>query len=218
LQKDNSFDKQVKTLYGLLMTGEADSPAPIEEFPVVRIEDRAIIGLPGEVTMYNTPDLRVVINETLADEDVRTIAIDMAGCEFVDSTFMGILVGGVKRARGADKQITLRSMGNSNIRKMFQIMGLDRVFSFEDERLTRDVEEIKEWAETQGAELAASESGAYQIIFPGQETSRDYKKTSWDDLAAQFQTGRLALIHQTEAQAGREFPFYEFIKLPEPTE
>ena len=47
---------------------------------------------------------------------------------FIDSTTLGVLVGGVKRLRTNDGQLSL-VCSDRNITKIFEISGLDRVFS-----------------------------------------------------------------------------------------
>ena len=200
------------------MSGEFDSPPPAEEFPVQKFEDKAIIGVPSDVHLYNTPDFKRKLLELLADEEVQTIAVDMAACEFADSTFFGVLVGGVKRARVDDRQITLRGMGNRNIRKLFEIQGFDRIFLYEDEAFTKDIEEIKTWAEGQGAKLAVDKYGTPRLIFPNQETYTDLDDLSWKLLDEQLSAGQFAFIYQPEGQPGTEYPFTQFVKIQKPEE
>lgn len=116
------------------MSGEFDSPPPIEEFPVEIFEDRAVIGIPFEVNMDNAPDFKARMLELLANEELQTIAVDMQDCGYVDTSFFGVLVGSVKRARVGDRQITIRGIKDQNTRKMFEISGFDKVFEYEDEK------------------------------------------------------------------------------------
>ena len=54
--------------------------------------------------------------------------VDFTNTTFIDSTTLGVLVGGVKRLRTNDGQLTL-VCSDRNITKIFEITGLDRVFS-----------------------------------------------------------------------------------------
>jgi anti-sigma B factor antagonist len=66
------------------------------------------------------------------DEGAR-IVIDMQAVEFLDSAGLGILVGGLKRARtrGGDLELVC---SNSAVLKPLELTGLDRVFTIHDRR------------------------------------------------------------------------------------
>ena len=53
---------------------------------------------------------------------------DFSGTTFIDSTTLGVLVGGVKRLRTNDGQLSL-VCSDRNITKIFEITGLDKVFT-----------------------------------------------------------------------------------------
>ena len=54
--------------------------------------------------------------------------VDFSDTTFIDSTTLGVLVGGVKRLRTNDGQLSL-VCSDRNITKIFEITGLDRVFT-----------------------------------------------------------------------------------------
>jgi len=58
----------------------------------------------------------------------REVVVDFGGTTFIDSTTLGVLVGGVKRLRSSDGQLSL-VCSDRNITKIFEITGLDRVFT-----------------------------------------------------------------------------------------
>ena len=55
------------------------------------------------------------------------IVVDLSSATFIDSTTLGVLVGGVKRLRANDGQLSL-VCSDRNITKIFEITGLNRVF------------------------------------------------------------------------------------------
>ena len=63
-------------------------------------EDAAVIRPRGRLTMVVTPQLRTLINETVQAGRAR-IVVDLADCEFVDSSGLGALIAGLKTARQA---------------------------------------------------------------------------------------------------------------------
>ena len=58
----------------------------------------------------------------------KEVIVDFSNTTFIDSTTLGVLVGGVKRLRTNDGQLSL-VCSDRNITKIFEITGLDRVFT-----------------------------------------------------------------------------------------
>ena len=107
------------------------------------IEDEAIddsthvIELGGEVDLYTAPEFKERMVE-LIESGKKQIVVDLSKATFIDSTTLGVLVGGVKRLRPAGGSLALVCT-DENITKIFEITGLDRVFpihSSRDEALT----------------------------------------------------------------------------------
>ena len=61
-------------------------------------------------------------------EGGKDVVVDFSDTTFIDSTTLGVLVGGVKRLRAHDGQLSL-VCSDRNITKIFEITGLDRVFT-----------------------------------------------------------------------------------------
>jgi anti-anti-sigma factor len=66
--------------------------------------------------------------ETAIAEDGRSLVVDLNDCEFVDSSFFGVLVAGVKRMRAMDKKFYL-VYNSDNRLPIFSVTGLDKVFT-----------------------------------------------------------------------------------------
>ena len=88
---------------------------------------RHVIALAGEVDLYTAPELKTQMLEVIGDGAMDVI-VDFTNTTFIDSTTLGVLVGGVKRLRSNDGQLAL-VCNDRNITKIFEITGLDRVFS-----------------------------------------------------------------------------------------
>jgi anti-sigma B factor antagonist len=58
----------------------------------------------------------------------KQVIVDFTDTTFIDSTTLGVLVGGVKRLRTSDGELSL-VCSDRNITKIFEITGLDRVFT-----------------------------------------------------------------------------------------
>ena len=90
-------------------------------------DDAFVISLTGEVDLYTAPEFKQQLLEVIG-QGAREVIVDFSGTTFIDSTTLGVLVGGVKRLRTNDGQLSL-VCSDRNITKIFEITGLDRVFT-----------------------------------------------------------------------------------------
>ncbi len=86
-----------------------------------------VISLAGEVDLYTAPEFKQQLLE-LISQGATNVIVDFSDTTFIDSTTLGVLVGGVKRLRTNDGQLAL-VCSDRNITKIFEITGLDRVFT-----------------------------------------------------------------------------------------
>ena len=89
--------------------------------------DAYLIALTGEVDLYTAPEFKQELLDAIA-KGAKHVVVDLSGTTFIDSTTLGVLVGGVKRLRTNDGQLSL-ICSDRNITKIFEITGLDRVFT-----------------------------------------------------------------------------------------
>ncbi|HWT44675.1 MAG TPA: STAS domain-containing protein [Microbacterium sp.] len=85
----------------------------------------AVIDIVGRLTATGAPQLRNAVNE-LIDAGSNRIVIDMSRTEFVDSTGLGALVGGLKSARVAGGDLRVAAVQDS-VRTVLRLTNLDRV-------------------------------------------------------------------------------------------
>src|SRR5687767_8951633 len=88
---------------------------------------RYVIQLAGEVDLYTAPEFKQQLLDVIA-KGATYVVVDFSDTTFIDSTTLGVLVGGVKRLRTTDGQLAL-VCSDRNITKIFEITGLDRVFT-----------------------------------------------------------------------------------------
>ena len=86
-----------------------------------------VIALGGEVDLYTAPEFKQQLLEVIG-QGAKDVVVDFTNTTFIDSTTLGVLVGGVKRLRSNDGQLSL-VCSDRNITKIFEITGLDRVFT-----------------------------------------------------------------------------------------
>ncbi len=94
--------------------------------------DTHVIELGGEVDLYTAPEFKERMVD-LIEQGKRNLVIDLSGATFIDSTTLGVLVGAEKQLRASDGAVVL-VCPERNIRKVFEITGLDRVFTMHDSR------------------------------------------------------------------------------------
>ncbi len=89
-----------------------------------------LVAVQGEVDIATAPKLRERLVE-LASQGAKQVVVDLDGVEFLDSTGLGVLIGGMKRLRGLDGDLTLVCT-QPRILKVFEITGLNRAFVIYD--------------------------------------------------------------------------------------
>ena len=89
--------------------------------------DGYVISLTGEVDLYTAPEFKAQLLDVIG-KGAKQVIVDFTDTTFIDSTTLGVLVGGVKRLRTSDGELSL-VCSDRNITKIFEITGLDRVFT-----------------------------------------------------------------------------------------
>ena len=100
-----------------------------------RIEERVegdvpVIAVVGEIDVATAPQLRESLHRVIA-RGQSTVVLDMLAVTFLDSTALGVLVGGLKRCRELGGELHV-VVADARIRKIFEITGLNKVFPLAD--------------------------------------------------------------------------------------
>ncbi len=90
------------------------------------VGDRSVVSVVGEVDVYTAPRLRERLSD-LVNAGEHHLVVDLSGVDFLDSTGLGVLVGGLNRVRGQGGSLTL-VCGTERILKVLRITGLTGVF------------------------------------------------------------------------------------------
>ncbi len=85
-----------------------------------------VITVAGELDLYTAPRLKENLLVALED-DVLKVVVDMTGVHFIDSSALGVLIGGVKRLKPRGGRLVLVSV-DENVNWILQITGLNSVF------------------------------------------------------------------------------------------
>jgi anti-sigma B factor antagonist len=87
----------------------------------------AVVVLSGEVDIYTAPQFKECLL-ALIDEGADRLIVDLTAVSFIDSTALGVLIGGVRRVNGAGGSMAL-VVASRPVQRVLSITGLDRVFS-----------------------------------------------------------------------------------------
>jgi len=111
-------------------------PSTNHEVADFRIEEESpqpavrVLAVYGDADLHSAPELRERIRGAI-DEGANTVVVDLAATTLIDSTSLGVLLGGMKRLREQDGQIRL-VVPQAEVRRVFEITMLDRIFSLHD--------------------------------------------------------------------------------------
>ncbi|MER7079135.1 anti-sigma B factor antagonist [Saccharopolyspora kobensis] len=89
-------------------------------------DDVALIAVSGEIDVYTAPALREQLVDAV-DDGARRLIVDLGQVDFMDSTALGVLVGGLKRVRAVDGDLVVVCTAD-RLLKTFRITGLAEVF------------------------------------------------------------------------------------------
>jgi anti-sigma B factor antagonist len=96
-------------------------------------EHSAVIALHGELELNGAPLLRQALIEAIGEYRRRRVIVDLEGVDFIDSAGLGVLVGGLKRARTHGGDLVLVASGRS-VLNVLELTGLTRVFELYSSR------------------------------------------------------------------------------------
>jgi anti-sigma B factor antagonist len=91
------------------------------------VDGTTIVSVGGEIDVYTAPKLRDKITELVA-AGAHHLVVDLEAVEFLDSTGLGVLVGGLKKVRAHDGSLQLVCT-QDRLLKIFRITGLAKVFA-----------------------------------------------------------------------------------------
>ena len=103
------------------------------DFRVVTVElgdGLAVASVVGEADLYTAPELKSALSG-LVENGARSVLVDLSRTTFLDSTTLGVLMGAVRKLRSRGGQIAI-ACSDPNIRKIFEITLLDRIFAMFD--------------------------------------------------------------------------------------
>lgn len=87
------------------------------------------VSLAGELDVSTADELKKSLHK-LVDEKNIDMKLNLENLDYIDSTGLGVMIGILKRLKIENKQVYIEKPKN-NVRKIFNITGLDKVFKME---------------------------------------------------------------------------------------
>lgn len=87
------------------------------------------VALEGELDVSTSDKLKEYLHG-LADQEMLDMKINLENLEYIDSTGLGVMIGVLKKLKVGNKEIYIINP-RSNVRKIFNITGLDKIFKVE---------------------------------------------------------------------------------------
>ena len=97
------------------------------QIDVARHDDYTILSPQGEIDFATGPQLKDAITELLVAGEVHLV-VDLLKVDFIESTGLGALIGGRRRAHALKGSLVLVATEDQML-KIFRITGLDKVFT-----------------------------------------------------------------------------------------
>ncbi|MGL6105694.1 STAS domain-containing protein [Romboutsia sp.] len=85
--------------------------------------------LEGELDVSTCDKLKEHLHK-LTDEEVIDIKMDLTNLDYIDSTGLGVMIGVLKKLKINEKDIYIINP-KTNVKKIFTITGLDKIFKVE---------------------------------------------------------------------------------------
>lgn len=86
-----------------------------------------VVSVSGDVDLHSAPELRDRL-AAIIDEEGAVVTVDLSETSFLDSMALGVLLGARKRLAAIGGELEL-VVSNPDIRRVFEITMLDRVFT-----------------------------------------------------------------------------------------
>ena len=94
---------------------------------VAERETWLVVTVAGEVDVATAPRFREMLIGQIAEGRHRVV-VDMTWVDFIDSTGLGVLIGGLKRIRSHGGELRL-VIDDPRVLKVFDITGLDQIYA-----------------------------------------------------------------------------------------
>ncbi len=89
-------------------------------------DEMAVVSATGEIDLATSPALRSRLQDAIGRR--RVVIVDLSEVTFIDSTGLGVLIGGLRRVNEAEGEMRI-VVADPRVLKIFEITGLTELFS-----------------------------------------------------------------------------------------
>ena len=87
----------------------------------------------GELDHFAAPQIRAMLDDVLADEDILHLTLDLENLTFMDSSGIGVLLGRLRLLQARGGSMSVQHL-QPPVEKLFRLSGLHRVITVESGR------------------------------------------------------------------------------------
>lgn len=92
----------------------------------IRDGDRLVVRLNGELDHFCAQSVRRELDTLLQDSSIKTLILDFASLNFMDSSGIGVILGRYRILRDRGGSVAVIHM-NPHIARIFHMSGMDRI-------------------------------------------------------------------------------------------
>lgn len=131
-KKIDEFESKIRnrfTVSGSSLLGESETISNLFEKDESTYDNYVVVTVDFErATLREASSFKKFLETVISSEDNKGIVVNLNKCEFIDSSFFGVLVGAVKRIKIMNRNFFL-VYDNEHQLPIFSATGLDKVFT-----------------------------------------------------------------------------------------
>jgi anti-sigma B factor antagonist len=104
---------------------------PFMNISTRQFENASIVDVTGDITLYNTPEVRRILLDLLKEKRVRRVIVNLEKVKYIDSAGVASLVEGLKLSRDLKSGFALFGLSRST-REVLELTRLLKVFEVHD--------------------------------------------------------------------------------------
>ena len=104
---------------------------PLMNISTRQFENASIVDVTGDITLYNTPEVRKILLDLLKEKRVKRVIVNLEKVKYIDSAGVASLVEGLKLSRDLKSGFALFGLSRTT-REVLELTRLLKVFEVHD--------------------------------------------------------------------------------------
>jgi len=109
----------------------APEGVPFMNISTRQFENASIVDVTGDITLYNTPEVRRILLDLLKEKRVKRVIVNLVNVKYIDSAGVASLVEGLKLSRDLKSGFALYGLSRTT-REVLELTRLLKVFEVHD--------------------------------------------------------------------------------------